>query len=359
MKEPLLYLARKLLFPAEDLTVGVEIVSDVCIDGKQVLEIGSFHRNQYQANTRGGCGMSGKVVLLGPTSFTGSHLLSQLSDDYDFLTVGRDANKSDIALDVTQNSITDIASELSQATYVINCFSDGNVDSCELNSALSRTLNHTVPSALCDLQKKHDFHLVHLSSNAVYDGETPLYSETSNHKPVNKYGELKSEADCYLLENSPKCTILRPITMYGQLLGDQRHNPFSFFFSKLWKNEDITAVNDVFVNMLHIDQLISCLEVVLRDGVQGEFNIAGKDIVNRADFVKAIKSRLPDCTSNVHETDSTGFSTPARRPRDTSFDTSKMQQVLGVTPAPLLQTIEKLVERAVQQQTDPYNAQAA
>ena len=248
---------------------------------------------------------------------------------------------------------------MSQATYVINCFSDGDVDSCELNSALSRTLNYTVPSALCDLQKQHDFHLVHLSSNAVYDGETPLYSETSKHKPVNKYGELKSEADRYLLKHSLKCTILRPITMYGQLLGDQRHNPFSFFFGKLQQNEDITAVNDVFVNMLHIDQLISCLDVVLRDGIQGEFNIAGKDIVNRADFVNAIKSWLPDCTSNVHETDSSGFSTPARRPRDTSFDTSKMQQVLGVTPAPLLPTIEKLVERAIQQHTDLDNAKAA
>ena len=303
--------------------------------------------------------MSGKVVLLGPTSFTGSHLLNQLRGDYEFQTVGRNANHSDIALDVTQNSVTDIASELSQATYVINCFSDGDVDSCEQNSELSRTLNLTVPSALCDLQKKHDFHLVHLSSNAVYDGESPLYSETSEHKPVNKYGELKSEADRYLLKHSPKCTILRPITMYGELLGDQRDNPFSFFFGKLRQNEDITAVNDIFVNMLHIDQLIFCLDVVLRDGIQGEFNIAGKDIVNRADFVNAIKSCLPDCTSNVHETDSSGFSTPARRPRDTSFDTSSMQQVLGATPAPLIPTIEQLVERAIQQHTDPDTAQAA
>ena len=194
---------------------------------------GHFIGITIKLTPKGRCGMSGKVVLLGPTSFTGSHLLNQLRGDYDFLTVGRDANQSDIALDVTQNSITDIASELSQASYVINCFSDGDVDSCELNSELSRTLNYTVPSALCDLQKQHDFHLVHLSSNAVYDGESPLYSETSEHKPVNTYGELKSEADRYLLEHSPKCTILRPITMYGQLLGDQRHNPFSFFFGKL------------------------------------------------------------------------------------------------------------------------------
>lgn len=303
--------------------------------------------------------MSGNVVLLGPTSFTGSHLLNQLKGEYAFRTVGRDANHSDIALDVTQNSITDIESELSQATHVINCFSDGDVDSCELDSKLSRTLNYTVPSALCDLQKQHDFHLVHLSSNAIYDGERPLYSETSEHKPVNKYGELKSEADRYLLEHSPKCTILRPITMYGQLLGDQRHNPFSFFFGKLWRNEDITAVNDIFVNMLSIDQLVSCVDVVLREGIDGEFNIAGKDIVNRADFVNAIKSWLPECTSNVHETDSSGFSTLARRPRDTSFDTSKMQQVLGVTPRPLLQTVEKLVERAILQQTDSDHTQAA
>ena len=288
------------------------------------------------------------VLLLGSTSFTGSHILHHLAENYHFRCVGRDSNLVDVVHDIQSDETNSLAPHLDWADVVINCFSNGDVDSCETNPGPSTRLNLDFPKELCSLQKVHNFHLVHFSSNAVYDGDNPLYSEQCVHEPVNTYGKLKSEADKYLMRNSDACTVLRPITMYGQVLGRQRHNPFSFFHERLVAGDDITAVNDVYVNMLHVDVLVQCVKKVIDAGVFGEFNISGDDVVNRFEFVSEIKRHIPLSTSQVTETDSAGFVTAARRPLDTSFDNSRMKAVLGVHPTPLSSTIEALVAQATE-----------
>ncbi len=290
---------------------------------------------------------SKNILLLGSTSFTGSHALHSLQDRYTFRTAGRKPGSVDVVFDVCNDPISALRSELEWADVVINCFSNGDVDSCEVNPQLSSQLNLEFPKELCNAQKETDFHLIHFSSNAVYDGDNPLYSESSEHHPINTYGQLKSDADKFLRRESKRCTILRPITMYGQLLGDQRHNPFSFFLDKLLNSEDIVAVNDVYVNMLHVDVLTNCIEKAIDDGIYGEFNISGDDIVNRFDFVSEIKSHLPNSKSVITETDSSRFVTAARRPLNTSFDNQKMKNELGVNPTDLSSTIKALVDSAL------------
>lgn len=292
---------------------------------------------------------SKNILLLGSTSFTGSHTLNSLHDRYSFKTVGRKADFVDIVFDVCNDSVSSLRAAFEWADVVINCFSNGDVDSCEVNPLPSSQLNLEFPKLLCKLQKEHDFHLIHFSSNAVYDGDHPLYSEASEHHPINTYGRLKSEADSFLINESERCTLLRPITMFGKLLGDQRHNPFSFFFDRLLNNQDIVAVNDVYVNMLHVDVLTNCIAKVIDEQIYGEFNISGDDIVNRFEFVSEIKRHLPSSTSTITETDSSGFVTAACRPLNTSFDNSKMKSRLDVHPIDLISTIEQLVVDALDQ----------
>lgn len=295
---------------------------------------------------------SNNILLLGSTSFTGSHTLCSLQDRYSFKTVGRKAGLVDIVFDVYSDDLSSLSTAFEWADVVINCFSNGDVDSCEVNPQPSSQLNLEFPKRLCALQKEYDFHLIHFSSNAVYDGDNPLYSESSEHRPINTYGKLKSEADIYLRNESTRYTLLRPITMYGKLLGDQRHNPFSFFFDRLLHDQDIVAVNDVYVNMLHVDVLTSCIEKIINERIYGEFNISGNDVVNRFEFVSEIKKHLPSSKSVITQTDSSGFVTAARRPLDTSFDNQKMKSALGITPPDLNITIEQLVAEALEQ-VDP------
>lgn len=286
-----------------------------------------------------------KVVLLGASSFTGTHIKSRLSGKYELIEVGR-LNYL-YQLDVYNNpdlTLHKIFSDLKDVDYVINCISNGNVDFCEENPKEAKIINYDFVKLLVDIQQSYQFHLIHLSTNGVYDGNIPPYDEKSIHNPVNYYGKVKSLADKYIEAKSLKFTILRPITMFGDRLPAQRHNPFSFFEGQLNDNNDISAVNDVYVNMLFVDDLVRCIDAVIEKEVEGVFNISGDDILNRVSFVEIIKSNLIDSTSVINSVSSDCFPALAKRPRNTSFNNDKMKFFLRVFPKKLEIIIKDLME---------------
>lgn len=284
-----------------------------------------------------------KVFLLGSSSFTGQYISERLADRFMITTCSR-SGQSDVVFDVEQQPIEDLEPYLSESDVVVNCISNGDVDSCEKNPSQNRALNLDFVKSLCDQQNTHGFHLVHFSSNAVYDGEQGPYSEISPAAAVNEYGRIKAAADEHVRSSHPNSTILRPNTMYGVRLGDQRHNPFSLFYEMLTSGKEIKAVNDVYTTMLHVEDLIACVDVVITQGLTGEFNISGNESVNRYEFVNLIKRHLPTCTTPVNEVTSDQFVTPAKRPRDTAFDNARMKNTLGVVPASIDDTVASLVK---------------
>lgn len=285
-----------------------------------------------------------KIVILGSSSFTGNCIYEQLGHQYDITRINRSGIDADGTFDAAKDSIDSIASVVKNATVVINCISNGDVDNCEENPDVSRSINYDFVKELCILQSVLGFQMIHFSTNAIYDGEKPLYSEESIANPINKYGEIKYLADQFVESNSENYTILRPITMFGIKADNQRHNPFSFFYTQLSEHKDIVAVDDVYVNMLHIQDLVQCVKVAIDKSVQGTFNISGDDIVNRYEFVSMIKKQIPNSRSKVSKVSSDGFVTAAARPRNTSFDNSVMKSSLGVHPESLEAVLNKLVK---------------
>jgi len=284
-----------------------------------------------------------KIVLLGSSSFTGSSIYTALDSDYQVVRVNRSGEDSEGIFDVVNDPVSALETYVRDASVVINCISNGCVDSCEEDPVGSRIVNLDFVKSLCSLQSEFGFQLIHFSTNAIYDGENPLYSEQSPANPVNKYGEIKHLADNYVESQCENFTILRPITMYGIKTQKQRHNPFSFFYSQLLKHEKIVTVDDVYVNMLNVQDLIRCIKVAVDHSITGTFNISGDDIVNRYDFVSMIKDQVPDSRSVVSKVSSCDFVTAAARPRNTSFDNREMKRVFGIEPESLVSSLEKLV----------------
>lgn len=284
-----------------------------------------------------------KVLVLGSSSFTGHYICERMSAEFNIIKSNRSGVDADIQFDAINDDIAVLDASLTGVDVVINCISNGDVDSCELDPEFSKSINYDFVTKLCELQKKHSFHLIHFSSNAVYNGEEAPYSENSPANAINRYGEIKLRADKYIEEQLGNYTILRPITMYGVRLGEQRHNPFSFFYEQLVQNKDIVAVDDVYTNMLHVEDLTKCVRSVINRQIYGTYNISGDDVVNRFEFVSMIKTLVPDSRSTIKRVTSDQFKTAAKRPRDTSFDNGAMKEVLGVYPEKLSTSLQNLV----------------
>ncbi len=207
----------------------------------------------------------------------------------------------------------------------------GSVDEAEKNKDYAKKINLEILIPIIESLNAINATIVFISSNAVYDGEDPPYTETSEQRSVNFYGELKILAEKYVRENAKRFIIVRPILMYGWPEKGRRDNPFSWIVKKLSNNEPLKLVNDT-ITMPLLDK--DCADVCWKSlhFLGEDFNIAGCEKITFYEFGKAIEKEFGYDSSLLSAVGSDAFPTIARRPKDTSYDISKVQRLLGINP---------------------------
>jgi dTDP-4-dehydrorhamnose reductase len=220
--------------------------------------------------------------------------------------------------------------EWANPDVVIHTAAVGSVDFAEKNREETRKVNvggTEVVAALCQIFKSR---LIYISSNAVFDGRAPFYSETAPVNPINYYGQLKVEAENIVRESSVPWVIVRPILMYGWPYQGERDNPVVWWVRSLEDGKPIKVVDNVFSKPL---PAWSCAEVVwevIRQHRTGIYHVAGRDHLSLYQFALQVAEVFDLDARLITPVPDSYFPEIAPRPRDTSFDTTKMENELGV-----------------------------
>ena len=234
------------------------------------------------------------------------------------------------AADVTDRKQMQSVFEWAKPDVVIHTAAIGSVDFAEKNREEARKVNvcgTEVVAALCQIFKSR---LIYISSNAVFDGRAPFYSETVPVNPINYYGELKVEAENIVRESGISWAIVRPILMYGWPYNGERDNPVVWWVRSLENGKPIKVVDNVFNKPL---PAWSCAEVVweiIRQNRTGIYHAAGRDHLSLYQFALQVAEVFDLDARLITTVPDSYFPEIAPRPRDTSFDTSKMESELGV-----------------------------
>ncbi|OUR98813.1 hypothetical protein A9Q84_05210 [Halobacteriovorax marinus] len=291
-----------------------------------------------------------RILILGSNSYVAFFLGLELGLKNSVFGVSRSAQEEVIGVkNIVGNSIdmSFISSLLDKEKIdiVINCICMGIVDECERDQDQARILNYTHVKKLVELTNFKKIKLVHLSSNAVYDGDDPLYSENSVMEPKNCYGKVKAEADKFILEKSNDFLLIRPMTIYGPKKEFHRNNPATLIIHFLSQNKDMKLVNDVYGNLLYIEDLIRVSTQLIADNYTGVFNISGDEVVNRFELGQIIKKSLENCESNLEECSSDAFPSLAARAPNTSFLNKKIKDTIGYKFTRLEDGIKETISR--------------
>ncbi len=215
---------------------------------------------------------------------------------------------------------------------IIHAGSIGSVDFADKNRELSHKINVQGTQAILTAAKAIGAKVIFISSNAVFDGNNPPYSEDDPVCPVNYYGELKVEGEELTLAADPGHAVVRPILMYGWPNEGRRGNLVTFWLGKLEAGEDILAVDDVWSKPLWVDDAAEvCWEVIAQDA-SGVFNVCGSERVTLYDLAAKTAEIFGFAADRVKAVPSSHFGDIATRPKDTSFDISKIERELGVIP---------------------------
>jgi dTDP-4-dehydrorhamnose reductase len=217
-----------------------------------------------------------------------------------------------------------------EVEYIIHMAGLANVDVCEREQVLGRHSNVDGTNNICELAKLKNAKLVYVSSNAVFDGENPPYSEEDEPNPINRYGAMKLECEALVKERLNDFLIVRPIIMYGLNNPNERSNFVLWVLDKMRQGEKINIVTDVYENPLLSNQCADIVWQLIDSGKTGTYHIAGNNIISRYEAALQIAKVFDMDASLINPVLSEFFTNLALRPKNTSYNTQKIKKELNV-----------------------------
>lgn len=207
-----------------------------------------------------------------------------------------------------------------------------NVDECELNPEKCRLLNVEATRNMVAVCQKWGSHLIHLSTDFIFDGTSGPYSETDQPNPISVYGQSKLDAENLVESATCRWAIVRTVLVYGIAPGLSRSNIILWVKSSLEHGKTIQVVDDQFRTPTLAEDLAAGCILIAEKGAEGIFNVSGKDFltpyqmaIQTADFFHLDRSLIVKASAST-------FTQPAKRPPRTGFDISKAKEQLGYRP---------------------------
>ncbi|MCU0358422.1 MAG: sugar nucleotide-binding protein [Cyclobacteriaceae bacterium] len=118
-------------------------------------------------------------------------------------------------LDITDSSQVQTVIAETKPDVIIHTAAMTNVDLCETNREACWKANVTAVDYLVDSANRHHAHLIHVSTDFIFDGTEGPLDEQAKPGPVNFYGESKLKAEETIQAKSASWCILRTVLVYG------------------------------------------------------------------------------------------------------------------------------------------------
>lgn len=184
---------------------------------------------------------------------------------------------------------------------IINTIGYTDVDGCETNRELAQLLNARFPEMLARFARTFDAHLVHYSTDYVFDGSAGPYDESQIPHPINYYGKTKLAGENAIRALGGISTIIRTNVVYG--FGGNAKSDFVEWVLRLCSsNLPIRVAKDQFSNPTFSGDIALATALLVERQRTGLYHIGGADYCSRYDFALMIAKAFdlrPDLISAV------------------------------------------------------------
>ena len=215
--------------------------------------------------------------------------------------------------------------------YILNLAAYTNVDLSEVEREKAWKANVKAVEYLVEAARNIDAHIIHISSDYIFDGKNGPYNEDAVPNPVGYYGRTKLASENVLKMNGVINTILRTNVLYGVAIN---HNSdfVSWLVNALRKNESVRIVTDQINNPTFTDDMVQAISKVIEFRKTGIYNIGGKEFISRYEFTHIISDFFNLDKSLITPIKTEELNQKARRPLKSGLITLKAESELGYKP---------------------------
>ena len=282
-----------------------------------------------------------KVLITGSNGLLGQKLLHKLrkDDSVELVATSIGGNRVSqkigykyISLDVTNKNEVERVILAQKPHVVINTAAMTNVDLCEDKRSECDSLNINAVKYLADSCQKIDAHLIHISTDFIFDGENGPYLEDDEPNPLSYYGLSKLKSEQLLQAHCVSWTILRTIIVFGVGENLSKGNIVLWAKNALAKGDPLNIIDDQFRAPTLAEDLADICILAAKKKALGIFNASGKDIMSIYELVERVAKHYRMSTDNLNKISTSTLNQKAIRPPKTGFILDKSINELGYKP---------------------------
>jgi dTDP-4-dehydrorhamnose reductase len=228
-----------------------------------------------------------RVLITGASGLLGLNLALDVASLYEVYGVVNSHAPDTDAFNVVQADLLDADAPArliaeTEPDWIVHCAAVANLDAAEKQPELAQKLNAEVPGLLAAEAARHGIRMVHVSTDAVFDGVTGCYVEDDAPNPLSAYGRTKLAGERAVAEINPEAIIAR-VNFYGWSLSGTR-SLAEFFYNNLAVGNPIKGFTDVYFCPLFVLDLGQVLLRMLERDLHGLYHVVSPEFLSKFDF---------------------------------------------------------------------------
>jgi len=288
-----------------------------------------------------------RILITGASGLLGLNLTLETADQHTvFGQVNSNAIQTEaftvLKADLLEPGAVERLLDQTHPDWVIHCAALANLEACENNPELAWELNTEVPRKLAEACQQGGARLLHVSTDAVFDGKTGGYTEEDPASPVGIYTQTKYQAELAVAAANPTAIIAR-VNLFGWSLKGRR-SLAEFFFNNLSAGNPVMGFTDIYFCPLLVNDIAHIFIKMLRKELTGLYHVLSSDSMSKYDFGVAIARKFGLDPELIVPKSVLESSLEAVRSPNLTLKVDKLIHDLGETPPTISTGIDRFYE---------------
>lgn len=283
-----------------------------------------------------------KIFTIGGSGLVGSRIVELLNNKHRFTDLSKSRG-----VDITDPSSLEIIKNDTDNEAVILFAAKSDVDGCEKDRDLGENgdawkINVNGVKNVIDACLPKNKKLVYISTDFVFSGDDAPeggYTEDNAPNPLNWYGETKFRGE-EIVKNSGLPFIIARIAYPYRKEFDAKKDFVRAIIDRLKNNQPVAAITDHIFTPTLIDDIASCIDVLIHHNKTGIYHVVGSQSLTPYDAAVMIAEKFNLDKSLIGKTTRAEyFKDKAPRPFNVSMNNEKIKS-LGISMKTFEQGLE-------------------
>jgi dTDP-4-dehydrorhamnose reductase len=288
-----------------------------------------------------------RILVTGANGLVGSrtcHLL--VEQGHEVVGLGRGERRATgswryVPCELTREQEVSAAFADASPEVVIHCGSMTEVDACEREPELAFAANVDATAYVARASCRAGAHLVHVSTDYVFDGEAGPYDEEALPNPRGVYSVTKHMGEQAARVLAPGCTVARTAVVYGWPPVAGRLNFGAWLLTTLEKGQPVRLFDDQFVSPSYAENVAAMVAELGVRGLGGIWHTCGAEVLSRVHFGRAFCEVFGFDAGLIVPVKLAELKLPAPRPLRSGLRTDKARHGLKARPLGLAESLTR------------------